>query len=106
MVITGLIRNQFDGNVTWVRIPHPPPRKSSEPAGLLDFSFCCFAFPLRLCSCSVLKILIAGQNRKTAYASLGVATSPAAESHLLVKSPVSGSFRPLSITCAEVILER
>ena len=25
MVITGLIRNQFDGNVTWVRIPHPPP---------------------------------------------------------------------------------
>lgn len=33
MVITGLIRNQFDGNVTWVRIPHPPP-KLSEKSGI------------------------------------------------------------------------
>lgn len=33
MVITGLIRNQFDGNVTWVRIPHPPP-KLPEKSGI------------------------------------------------------------------------
>ena len=25
VVITGLTRNQFDGNVTWVRIPSSPP---------------------------------------------------------------------------------
>ena len=25
VVITGLTRNQFDGNVTWVRIPPTPP---------------------------------------------------------------------------------
>ena len=29
MVITGLIRNQFGGNPTWVRIPHPPPNKTN-----------------------------------------------------------------------------
>ena len=27
VVITGLTRNQFDGNVTWVRIPPAPPYK-------------------------------------------------------------------------------
>ena len=27
MVITGLTRNQFDGNVTWVRIPSSPPMR-------------------------------------------------------------------------------
>lgn len=27
MVITGLTRNQFDGNVTWVRIPSSPPKR-------------------------------------------------------------------------------
>ena len=27
MVITGLTRNQFDGNVTWVRIPSSPPSR-------------------------------------------------------------------------------
>ena len=26
VVITGLIRNQFESNLTWVRIPHPPPK--------------------------------------------------------------------------------
>ena len=26
-VITGLTRNQFDGNVTWVRIPSSPPKR-------------------------------------------------------------------------------
>ena len=28
MVITGLTRNQVDGNVSWVRIPPPPPKKA------------------------------------------------------------------------------
>lgn len=34
-----LTRNQFDGNVTWVRIPSSPPKKSSKLKGLLDFPF-------------------------------------------------------------------
>ena len=33
MVITGLTRNQFDGNVTWVRIPPAPPTKTLSPCG-------------------------------------------------------------------------
>ena len=28
VVITGLIRNQFEGNLTWVRIPPAPPNAS------------------------------------------------------------------------------
>lgn len=31
VVITGLTRNQFDGNVTWVRIPSSPPNKRFLP---------------------------------------------------------------------------
>ena len=30
VVITGLIRNQFEGNLTWVRIPPAPPYKNQE----------------------------------------------------------------------------
>ena len=33
MVITGLTRNQFDGNVTWVRIPPAPPTQKAPPRG-------------------------------------------------------------------------
>jgi hypothetical protein len=40
VVITGLTRNQVDRKVSWVRIPPLPPQKSSNHAGLLDFSFC------------------------------------------------------------------
>ena len=33
MVITGLTRNQFAGNGTWVRIPPSPPRNETTPCG-------------------------------------------------------------------------
>ena len=35
VVITGLTRNQFDGNVTWVRIPPAPPQQK-YPLVLFD----------------------------------------------------------------------
>ncbi len=37
MVITGLIRNQFASNRTWVRIPHPPPQDELA-SGFLPFA--------------------------------------------------------------------
>ena len=37
VVITGLIRNQFESNLTWVRIPHPPPQDESAN-GFLPFA--------------------------------------------------------------------
>ncbi len=32
MVITGLTRNQFESNLTWVRIPPCPPEQNGHPA--------------------------------------------------------------------------
>ena len=37
MVITGLTRNQFAGNRTWVRIPPAPPHVGASLDGLLRF---------------------------------------------------------------------
>ena len=39
MVITGLTRNQFAGNRTWVRIPPSPPKRDKTAGGsLISFS--------------------------------------------------------------------
>ena len=37
VVITGLTRNQFAGNGTWVRIPPSPPKKEATPTGSFLF---------------------------------------------------------------------
>ena len=51
VVITGLTRNQFDGNVTWVRIPPTPPnligfliQSHQEPYRFLCSVFSLFAY--------------------------------------------------------------
>ena len=41
VVITGLTRNQFEGNLTRVRIPPAAPRKEETPDGVSSFLFCC-----------------------------------------------------------------
>ena len=57
MVITGLTRNQFAGNRTWVRIPPSPPARRKRHIAcdelfpsrtkLIARSFCCFSLPKR-----------------------------------------------------------
>ena len=57
VVITGLTRNQFAGNRTWVRIPPSPPARRKRHIAcdelfpsrtkLIARSFCCFSLPKR-----------------------------------------------------------
>jgi hypothetical protein len=42
VVITGLTRNQFDGNVTWVRIPPTPLHKNVSIDKMLAFLLCTY----------------------------------------------------------------
>ena len=47
VVITGLTRNQFDGNVTWVRIPPAPPQtpESTTFSGVFSILPWCLLLP-------------------------------------------------------------
>ena len=100
VVITGLTRNQLYLTVPWVRIPPTPPSKkpvNSRVCGLFLF----FAFPQNPLNlrCSLLK---SGENTSKNQPNF-CAVSPS--SHRLPKSPLSGKASPVSIACADVILE-
>ena len=53
MVITGLTRNQFAGNRTWVRIPSSPPEKDAN----LDTKVSVFSLPGKPCAAGLTDLL-------------------------------------------------
>ena len=83
-------RNAVDRKVSRVRIPNSPPQKACNHADYRLFYFCPKDKPAR-------SSVFRGENQKFSPALI--------ELHRLPKSPPSGRASPVSIACAEVILD-
>ena len=95
VVITSRTRNAVVRKGTWVRIPHSPPSKNPvtmRVSGFFFFCVCSENHPVLGCSFHNF-----GKNSFSLYSPLFSAFC----SHLLPKSPASGSGIPLTIACAE-----
>ena len=88
--IATLTRNAVDRKVSRVRIPNSPPQKACNHADYRLFYFCPKDKPAR-------SSVFRGENQKFSLASI--------DPHRLPKSPPSGRASPVSIACAEVILD-
>ena len=88
--IATLTRNAVDRKVSRVRIPNSPPQKACNHADYRLFYFCPKDKPAR-------SSVFRGENQKFSPAPI--------DPHRLPKLPPSGSASPVSIACAEVILD-
>lgn len=88
--IATLTRNAVDRKVSRVRIPNSPPQKACNHADYRLFYFCPKDKPAR-------SSVFRGENQKFSPAPI--------DPQRLLKSPPSGRASPVSIACAEVILD-
>ena len=99
VVVTRRTRNAVVRKGTWVRIPHSPPSKNPVTMRVSGFFFFCARSKNHpILGCSFRNF---GKNSFLLYAPLFSAFC----SHLLPKSPASGSGIPLTIACAEESFE-